>query len=189
MTTKSAIAATLIIAATMLLGLNSYTKGTRYHIQSTGRDLTYKLDRKTGQIWLIFGGREKLIAKDTGSDKALPPEERALNMAKSAFTLGKAHKVDDAIRMMLQAKKGVLKISGWKAEKKGENIYVVSYIFKDGSGENGFFFEVNLRAEIVRSVLGDTALEKQYGLEEIGKRFRSNIMNKLSPQLEPGHGI
>ncbi len=43
---------------------------------------------------------------------------------------------------------------------------MVSYHFDKGDGYRGYFFEVNLVAEIVRKVGGDPELEKKYHLTD-----------------------
>ena len=53
------IASAVVVA--LLAGLYGCAQNDRYHIQSTSKDLLYKIDRKTGKVWVIFGGREKLI--------------------------------------------------------------------------------------------------------------------------------
>ena len=62
----------------------------------------------------------------------------------------------------MKERKGSLQIFGWKAEKQDDQTYLVSYTFDNGDGVIGIYFEVNLVAEIVRNIKGDSELEKKY---------------------------
>lgn len=116
------------------------------------------------------------------------PESKAIDLARKSLALGYHHTVDSAIRRMLERKKGDLVIRGWGAEKKGDETYLVSFVYNDKSGENGFFFEVNLAAEIVRSILGDPVLEKKYDLEEMGAKMRRDRFDE-SPGVKMDRGV
>ncbi len=185
---KTVLTTSVIIAAALVFSVYLNTEGKRYHME-TANKLLYKLDRKTGMLWLIFGGQAKPIGTPAKEPGHQSESEKAISLAKSSKALGGGHTVGDAVKRYLQNKKGLLKIHGWKAEKKKEKVYLVSYQFTDNSEENGFYFEVNLVAGIIRSVLGDEALEKEYGLKELGDKNRHRVLNNILSRQPHKEGI
>ena len=67
-----------------------------------------------------------------------------------------------------------IRIIGWKAEKVGEQLYLVSYTFDDGSGEKGWFMEVNVTGGSALNIFAAPERMERYGIsmvdEHIGKR-------------------
>jgi len=61
-----------IIAIGLILGFYIYSQNTRYYIQSTASGAGYKIDRKTGRTWVIYGGSEHLVES---SDEAKSKKE------------------------------------------------------------------------------------------------------------------
>ncbi|MCK4325976.1 trypsin-like peptidase domain-containing protein, partial [bacterium] len=57
--------------------------------------------------------------------------------------------VEHYIRDQMRQKKPSVHIFGWQADKIDEQRYLVSYTYDDGSGERGWFFDVNVVGEIV----------------------------------------
>jgi len=90
----------------------------------------------------------------------LPPEQRAINLVRNSET----GITEEKIKGLLQARKGILKVHGWKTRKIDDQTYVVAHLYDVGPASNtgGWIFEVNLEAQIVRPVLGDAELEKKY---------------------------
>ena len=89
-----------------------------------------------------------------GCSKDLPPEKRALEIVKDSFVLNEDKSVYRFIEEYLKQKGDNVKPGGWEVEKKSDYKYLVSYkyrlySFKDGIGEKGFFFEVDLGTESV----------------------------------------
>jgi hypothetical protein len=191
---KTLLGSVLIIAIAGLIGFYIHSQNTRYYIQSSGSGLVYKIDRKTGRTWVIKGKREFSVKsseiENSGTStesewemvKILSPEDSAILLAKAPYVAGFSQK-ESQIRDWLKRKRGELQIIGWKAEKIDDQTYLVSYTFDDGSGERGYFFEVNLFARIVRDVLGDPALEKKYGIEPVktAEEFLQGIGEKIEP--------
>ncbi len=97
--------------------------------------------------------------------KRTTPEETAINMVKKSYVLGVVM-VENTIRSWMKKRTGELEILGWKAEKINDQTYLVSYTFKDGSGVQGYYFDVNLKGGIIRKVTGDIELEVIYGLRK-----------------------
>jgi hypothetical protein len=71
----------------------------------------YKIDRNTGKVWWI-GQDESDLVNDRSSIRkvVLPPEQRAINLVRSSET----GITDEKIKGLLQARKGILKVHGWK---------------------------------------------------------------------------
>ena len=186
---KTVIFAVLLFALGLFAGLYFISLSMRYQVHSAANGLIYKIDGKTGRTWIIYRGREKLIRGDGGVPAVEDPGGRAIDLARNSFAFGRPHSVDAAIRYMLERKKGELHIGGWKAEKRADQTYLVSFLYRDESGENGYFFEVNLEAEIVRNVLGDRELEKKYDLEKMGEKKRRTQPDRVVPPVRKGRGV
>jgi len=162
---KVALIIITIISVAFLILFFNYSKNFRYDIKTPSPGYAYKIDRRTGQTWLILGIEETLIKSPISSNKSFTYEDKAIELVKNSYALGLNSKVDSKIKSWLKDIKGNLKIYGWDAIKQDEQIYLVSYTFDEGSGIVGYYFEVNLLAEIVRSITDDSELEKKYGLK------------------------
>jgi hypothetical protein len=138
---------------------------TRYHILPSQKGLMYKIDRKTGKIWVISGSTEHPVSEE---GKKLSPKEKAISLVKKSYgVIGQpSASTETNIRWSMQKIKGDLNIIGWRARKVSDGSYFVSYTYDKGEGEDGYFFEVNLPSKVVRNVVGDTVLELKYGLGE-----------------------
>lgn len=81
---------------------------------------------------------------------------------------------DAQIRDWLQAKKGILKVYGWRARKIDDQTYMVAYTYDEGPSATAgaWLFEANLVAGIVRPIIGDPELEKKYS------DWAENLKNK-----------
>jgi hypothetical protein len=89
--------------------------------------------------------------------KGLRPEERAIRLVEESRALGGELSVGHAIEAWLKAQGEDVRPIGWTATKKDDQVYLVGYKYKifsfeKGSGERGFFFEVNLHTEAVQNV-------------------------------------
>jgi hypothetical protein len=87
----------------------------------------------------------------------LRPEERAIRLVEDSQALGGELSVKHAIDKWLKEKGEEVRPMGWRVTKKGDKVYLVGYeyriySFQEGSGESGFFFEVNLATEAVQNV-------------------------------------
>lgn len=94
---------------------------------------------------------------------------KAIELAKNSYidppSLTRYGDLKTRMRNMMASKKGNLQIIGWKARKIDSQTYLVSYTFNEGSGEVGYFFEVNFVEEIIRYVHDDPELEEKYGTQ------------------------
>jgi hypothetical protein len=89
--------------------------------------------------------------------KGLRPEERAIHLVEESRALGGELSVGHAIEAWLKAKGEEIRPIGWTVTKRDDQVYLVGYRYKifsfeKGSGERGFFFEVNLLTEAVQNV-------------------------------------
>jgi hypothetical protein len=92
-----------------------------------------------------------------GCQQRLRPEEKAIRLVEDSQALGGELSVELAIDRWLKEKGENIRPLGWIVTKKKNQIYLVAYkyriySFKEGSGESGFFFEVNLATEEVQNV-------------------------------------
>lgn len=110
--------------------------------------------------------------------KGLRPEVRAIRLVEKSRALGGELSVKHAIEAWLEGKGEDVRPIGWTATKKDDQIYLVGYKYKifsfdKGSGERGFFFEVNLLTEAVQNVTERVTRE----------------MGSLAPPLKDGEEI
>ena len=157
---------TLSLIVLLATGLFVYLRYDRYSlVAQAGEDgKVYKIDRHTGRVWLIDYGLSIEIKDQADRKSSTTPEEEAITLAEVYFPPGTPSSMTETIQNWLKAKKGILRVYGWKARKVDDQTYLVGYTFDEGPGTNagGWVFEVNLEARIVRSVQGDQELEKKY---------------------------
>ncbi len=89
-----------------------------------------------------------------------PPESKAIELVKKSYALPGGLPVELFIENFLKEKKDNVKPIGWEVTKNKDRLYLVSYKFKiysftEGTGERGYFFEVNLDDEVVRNVTSE----------------------------------
>ena len=92
-----------------------------------------------------------------GCQQRLRPEERAIRLVEDSQALGGELSVKLTIDKWLKEKGEEVRPMGWRITKKDDQVYLVGYkyrvfSFEEGSGERGFFFEVNLANEVVHDV-------------------------------------
>lgn len=85
------------------------------------------------------------------------PEEKAIKLVEESRALAGDLSVKLTIEKWLKEKGEEVKPIGWKVSKKNDQVYLVSYkykiySFREGTGERGFFFEVDLNSGSVRNV-------------------------------------
>jgi hypothetical protein len=99
-----------------------------------------------------------------------PEEYKAINMVKFSRAIVNYTSAGESIRNYLKTIKGYLKILGWKAKKVNDQTYLVSYTYEVDSGVKGYYFDVNMNANVVRRILlEDHELERIYGLIKTSK--------------------
>ena len=92
-----------------------------------------------------------------GCQQRLRPEERSVRLVEDSQSLGGELSVKLTIEKWLKEKGEEVRPVGWRVTKKDDQVYLVGYkyrifSFEEGSGERGFFFEVNLANEVVHDV-------------------------------------
>ena len=113
-----------------------------------------------------------------GCQQKLRPAERAIRLVEESLALGGELPVGHAIETWLEARGEDVRPIGWTVTKKDDQVYLVGYKYKiysfeKGSGERGFFFEVNLSTEAVENVTERVTRE----------------MGSLAPPLKDGEEI
>jgi hypothetical protein len=123
--------------------------------------------------------------------KGLPPEKKALVLVLESNALGEDLSVDNAIEKMISKGEDRIKILGWDVSRIDGQIYLVSYryniySFEEGTGERGYFFEVDLGNDSVRNVTEEytmkmNPLSKPFKDEkDILEKFREDLDTSLS---------
>jgi hypothetical protein len=158
----TAVGIVALVAALLLF----FLRGERYALvaQNGEGEYVYKIDKATGRVWFISGDVSDEVRDFSALHKAQTPEEQAISLAKIHRMPGNTNSMDQTIKDWLQSEKGLLRIYGWKAKRVDDQTYLVGYTYDEGPGSSGggWVFEVNLKAEIVRNVIGDADLEKKY---------------------------
>ena len=121
-----------------------------------------------------------------GCSNQLPPEQRALELEEESQALGGNQSVQFTIHNWVKERGEEVKPIGWDVSKENDRIYLVSYkyeiySFKEGTGERGFFFEVDLNSRSVRNVTKEVtqklgALSPSFKKEE---EISEQLMQKL----------
>jgi hypothetical protein len=156
------------VCAIVSASLYTFIQHDRYSIllveKENGPVKAYKIDKNTGKLWWIWQNEIDVVDDRSLVPKALPPEKRAIELARYSTLPGTTGTADASIKRSLESSKGLLKVDGWNAKKIDDQTYLVGYMYAEGPASNprGWVFEVNLEAEIVRSVIGDAELEKKY---------------------------
>ena len=101
------------------------------------------------------------------------PEEQALEMVIKSNALSGDSSVDQKIKNWLSKEKDDIKPIGWKVSKSSTQEYLVSYLYKvysfdQGSGERGYFFKVNLNDGSVVNITDDF----ERNLKPLSKPFK-----------------
>lgn len=174
-----------------------FAQNARYYMQAAGPGLAYKIDRKTGRVWLLrpagqmeihetqkskLPSQPKLkwadIAKSKSYTDAFPEghlkvkKAFSIELAKNSRVLDEQTETEQKIRYDLERTKGIIdKIIGWHAEAIDDQTYLVSFAYESEGEKLGYFFEANLSHNIVRLVAGDPSLEKKYKLRCFEKEF------------------
>jgi hypothetical protein len=91
----------------------------------------------------------------------------AINLARYATTFDELRDNDSTIRELLGKMTGDLKVVGWEAKDYGDGTYLVTYSFVRDGETRVWSFDVNTKAQIVRSVANDESLVKKYGFQKI----------------------
>lgn len=96
--------------------------------------------------------------------QGLRPEEKAIQLAEESQALGGETTVGRTIETWLKAKGEDVRPIGWSVTKKDDQVYLVAYeykiySFRHGSGERGFFFEVDLSTEEVENITEELTRE------------------------------
>ncbi|MBI4230123.1 MAG: hypothetical protein HY608_04735 [Planctomycetes bacterium] len=177
----------LLAVAIMLVGLGAmglygYTRhleSTRYELQPTTHpSIVHKIDRRTGEVTIIRGGREETVSPQPPAN----PGAEAIGLVQhSSFrllfsTTGTPHPlgdpdaitVDSFIAKEMRGLRGDLLVVGWRAERwptddPTSQTFLVSHVYQHAGKEHGYYFEVLLDANIVRLVNGDADLTRKYG--------------------------
>jgi hypothetical protein len=118
--------------------------------------------------------------------KELSPEEKALKLVEKSKALGSNHSVKRALDKWLKARGEEIKPIGWQVSKEHDEVYLVSYMYKvysfrEGTGERGFFFEVDIDSGSVRDVTKEVT--RKMGSLSPSFRKEGEISEQLMKEL------
>jgi hypothetical protein len=96
--------------------------------------------------------------------KGLTPEKKALRLVLESHALGGDLSVGDAIERVIREGGDNIKSVGWYVSRIDGRVYLVAYryniySFERGTGERGFFFEVDLGDGSVRNVTEEYTMD------------------------------
>lgn len=129
-----------------------------------------------------------LVWVSSGCSRGNSPEHRALDLVRESHAIDDDMSVYQSIDRLLKGEKEEIKVIGWDAQKLSQKKYLVSYryniySFARGTGEMGFFFEVDLADGSVKNITEKyldqlKPLSKAYNGEEA-------IVEELIDKAEP----
>lgn len=166
---KYTLVAALAVCAAAVWISSSYFKANRYTVTNVGNGAIYKTDKQTGKTTVLYQGKELevqqyVFVQPTPTPAPTPqtPESIAISLAQGATTLDRFKNNNYFLSEWLKQQKGDIRVVGWSAKPVDDQTYLVTYaLVRDGKSE-GFRFEVNLAAQLVRNVKGDPVLEQKY---------------------------
>jgi hypothetical protein len=144
---------------------------------NAGGGKVYKVNRQTGDTWLLTGMTELLISDSEESDL-----DRAIKDAKQSKILSDeigqelpAYMSTNELMIIrtVEQTHGITTIRGWRGQMVGDRTYLVSFEFEHvGHSVLGFYFEVNRAASVVRNIFADSELHKKYASHGINPVYR-----------------
>ncbi len=96
----------------------------------------------------------------SGCSRDIAPVEKAIEIVKRSHSIIKETSVDQYLKTLLKENGDDIRPVGWFCKKIMDSRYIVSYkytlySFDQGTGEKGYFFEVNLDDNSVKDVTSE----------------------------------
>lgn len=167
---KTFLMSVAIISLTVVITFWLYIGGTRYQIVKGPGLTSLKIDRVSGKSWRLGPWGEEPIQPEVERT----PESIAMSLAMTSEiretwrtvngTIASEEVLVGSLIQRLHNSNDTLQIIGWKAVKQDAQNFLVSYTINKGDVETGYFFEVNIVAEVVRYIPYFSNLIKKYGL-------------------------
>lgn len=168
-----------IIAVVVVICFNINSSNNRYTTTKSGNDI-YVTDAQSGETFLVRGTKkikvvERLTAEGQTQITSKPDMsyeayqiDTAISLAKNSYTLSELGLNNDfQIKSFLQKRTDNYEAIGWSAKIYSGSIAVVGYILKEPAAfgdvkYQGYYFEVDTKEDIVRSITKDGALHDKY---------------------------
>ncbi len=169
------------IVGLIVLGLALVLGGGIYRTVNAGIGgigVVYVVNRFTGKTFLVSPSE----VSELSPPRRLGGPDLAIALAKNCAVSSSSDEENDAwVTHRMREKTGPLRVLGWKAEGKGEGLYLVSFTHRYLHGqfgrpkgtEAGWWWEVDVRNRFVRKVNGDPDLTDYYGLEYARRGVKS----------------
>ena len=104
------------------------------------------------------------ISEELGLAELSPEHVRALELAKAAYTLDNARTNYAVIDARVAQSGAVIEAEGWKAERRSERLFLVTFRFTEDGREDGYWFQVDVGSTDVSNVRDDPKLVTLYGI-------------------------
>jgi len=123
----------------------------------------------TGQV--NTGQESGLSVQETSRASAQPAisgeitEEKAIEIVKKSQSLTRNISAEAVIKKWTEENAEKFQITGWKARKMDEEIYLVSYTAMDGAFPKGFYFVLDVRTGGVENLENKPELQKKYNIQ------------------------
>jgi hypothetical protein len=129
---------------------------------TTQREQTSVVTKNSGDLNRVDDtDQQRALELVKASRNVFPPNFGELELGRGAN-----NDTEHLIRRRLAKSQGEVHIDGWTVRRSSDQTFLVVYGFSINGEPKGFPFEVNTSAEIVRYVIGDSALERKYGWEQ-----------------------
>ncbi len=178
---KTLVAMTLIFCAGVLGAFALFLQYNRYQLTEAGSGSVYKIDRKTGRTWIVVANREVDVL--AGGERDVSGKTPSLDLGKAAYRVNQFVKftLAERVKKTVIPEQGVtveaytgarvagltsaIELIGWDAEEKKPGVWLVTYLYNEGAGPKGFYFEVEAAGGQVRFISQGSDLEGLYGLD------------------------
>ena len=137
----------------------------RYYINDGNGDISYKINQWTGKTWALQADRQAKIGDEEIAVEVTSKED-VIKVVKNDKTISSISNKYE-IKFNLEDLKGDMKVSGWKAEKVDDQVYLVSYEYQHQGDKKGYYFEYNTKADLIRNVLSDQELQAKYDVDPL----------------------
>lgn len=158
----------------------------RYYLHTDG-DRIYKIDKRTGDTWLVVGTQLRKVNSISSDGNKNDPENQVIELAKSARTffdpdqkLGTCSKCQSnfsthhdneiCIRNFLRKEDGMVQIKGWRVPVEKNGIYLAEFQWSKDDVDHSYIFEINLGLRRVRNL--ETMEQRVYFYPDVAKYMK-----------------
>ncbi len=162
----------LLVVSLILITIIVYQyRSDRFELQKVSDHVSYKIDKRTGDVWILSSGRETPILSSSHEEHKIATslDQQAIDKVRRSFLLSEIRSVkpiknnETLIQDDLKSLKGVLKIEGWKQVRVSDGHYVTSFIYVIDGRTRSYNFEIFPSNDVIRYIDNNLVLLNKYG--------------------------